>query len=39
MVVAALTELADRGQIDRKLVAEAIAKYDIDTEAPMPTTV
>ena len=39
VAVAALKELADAGTIDRKLVAEAISKYEIDPEAPMPTTV
>ncbi|HEX3831900.1 MAG TPA: pyruvate dehydrogenase (acetyl-transferring), homodimeric type [Solirubrobacteraceae bacterium] len=39
VVVAALTELAAEGAIDAKVVAEAIAKYDIDVDAPMPTTV
>ena len=39
VVVAALSELAAEGAIDAKVVAEAIAKYDIDVEAPMPTTV
>jgi pyruvate dehydrogenase E1 component len=39
VAVAALKELADRGTIDRKLVADAIGKYEIDPEAPMPTTV
>jgi pyruvate dehydrogenase E1 component len=39
VVVAALSELAAEGTIDAKVVAEAIAKYDIDVEAPMPTTI
>jgi pyruvate dehydrogenase E1 component len=39
VVVAALSELAAEGAIDAKVVAEAIAKYEIDVEAPMPTTV
>jgi pyruvate dehydrogenase E1 component len=39
VAVAALKELADAGTVDRKLVAEAIAKYDIDADAPLPTTV
>jgi pyruvate dehydrogenase E1 component len=39
IVVAALSELAAEGTVDAKLVAEAIAKYEIDAEAPMPTTV
>ena len=39
VVVAALSELAAEGAIDSKVVAEAIAKYEIDVEAPLPTTV
>jgi pyruvate dehydrogenase E1 component len=39
VVVAALAELAAEGTIDVKVVTEAIAKYDIDVDAPMPTTV
>jgi pyruvate dehydrogenase E1 component len=39
VAVAALKELADQGAVDRKLVAQAIAKYELDPEAPMPTTV
>jgi pyruvate dehydrogenase E1 component len=39
VTVAALRELAEEGVVDRQLVADAIAKYDIDPEAPMPTTV
>jgi pyruvate dehydrogenase E1 component len=39
VVVAALSELAAEGTIDAGIVAEAIAKYEIDAEAPMPTTV
>ena len=39
VVVAALSELAAEGVIDTKVVAEAIAKYEIDVAAPMPTTV
>ena len=39
VTVAALRELADDGTIDGSVVAEAIAKYEIDPEAPMPTTV
>jgi pyruvate dehydrogenase E1 component len=39
VVVAALSELAAEGAIDSKVVAKAIAKYEIDVEAPMPTTV
>ena len=39
VAVAALRELAEAGTIDAKVVAEAIEKYGIDTDAPMPTTV
>ena len=39
VAVAALTELAAQGEIDRAVVAEAIEKYEIDADAPMPTTV
>ena len=39
VTVAALTELADAGTIERSVVADAIARYEIDPEAPMPTTV
>jgi pyruvate dehydrogenase E1 component len=39
VAVAALAELAERGEVDSALVAEAISKYEIDPEAPMPTTI
>ena len=39
VAVAALKELADEGAIDRERVKEAIERYEIDAEAPMPTTV
>jgi pyruvate dehydrogenase E1 component len=39
VAVAALKELADDEQIDPARVAEAIEKYEIDPEAPMPTTI
>ncbi len=39
VTIAALMELAAEGAIDRKLVSDAIAKYEIDPDAPMPTTV
>jgi pyruvate dehydrogenase E1 component len=39
VAVAALSELAAAGTIDAKVVAEAIATYEIDADAPMPTTV
>ncbi|WP_221076026.1 pyruvate dehydrogenase (acetyl-transferring), homodimeric type [Agarivorans aestuarii] len=36
IVVAALTELAKAGTLDKKVVSEAIAKYDIDTNKTNP---
>jgi pyruvate dehydrogenase E1 component len=39
VAIAALTELAARGELDRAVVAEAIKKYDINVDAPMPTTI
>jgi pyruvate dehydrogenase E1 component len=39
VAVAALKELADAGEIDRAVVQSAIEKYEIDPEAPMPTTI
>ncbi len=39
VVVAALKELADRGEIEPKRVQEAIERYGLDAEAPMPTKV
>jgi pyruvate dehydrogenase E1 component len=39
VAVAALAELAAEGAVDTKLVGEAIAKYEIDAGAPMPSTV
>ncbi len=39
VTVAALKELADEGTIDPARVQEAIERYEIDTDAPMPTTV
>ncbi len=39
VAVAALKELADAGEIKPAMVSEAIKKFDIDPEAPMPTTV
>jgi pyruvate dehydrogenase E1 component len=39
VVVAALKSLADRGELDPKRVQEAIERYGIDAEAPMPTAV
>ncbi|MGH2909549.1 MAG: transketolase-like TK C-terminal-containing protein, partial [Solirubrobacteraceae bacterium] len=37
VTVAALTELAAEGTIDSSVVGQAIEKYGIDTEAPIPT--
>ncbi len=39
VVVAALKALADEGEIESKVVQQAIKKYDIDPEKPNPTTV
>jgi pyruvate dehydrogenase E1 component len=39
VTVAALTELAADGAIEPAIVAQAIEKYGIDVDAPMPTTV
>jgi pyruvate dehydrogenase E1 component len=39
VTVAALSELAEEGMVDRERVQEAIERYEIDPEAPMPTTV
>jgi pyruvate dehydrogenase E1 component len=39
VALAALKELADAGEIDADRVAEAIIRYEIDPEAPLPTTV
>ncbi len=36
VVIAALTELADRGEIERKVVAEAIETYEIKTDKGAP---
>ena len=38
VTVAALRALADRGELDRKVVTEAIKKYDIDPNKPNPLT-
>jgi pyruvate dehydrogenase E1 component len=38
VVVAALKELADLGQVDPKQVQAAIERFEIDPETPMPTT-
>jgi len=39
VAVGALKALADTGEIDQKVVADAIKKYGIDPEKPNPTTV
>jgi pyruvate dehydrogenase E1 component len=39
IVVAALRELADEGEVDATRVQEAIDRYEIDPEAPIPTRV
>jgi pyruvate dehydrogenase E1 component len=39
VAVAALKELADAGSVDAATVADAIKRYSIDPDAPMPTTV
>jgi pyruvate dehydrogenase E1 component len=39
VAVAALKALADDGEIDRRVVSEAIKKYGIDTNKPNPVTV
>ncbi|MBI2382305.1 MAG: pyruvate dehydrogenase (acetyl-transferring), homodimeric type [Gammaproteobacteria bacterium] len=39
VVVAALSALAKRGELDKKVVAEAIKQYGIDADKPNPVTV
>jgi pyruvate dehydrogenase E1 component len=39
VVLAALKELADAGAVEPQVVAEAIKRFEIDPEAPMPTRV
>jgi pyruvate dehydrogenase E1 component len=39
VTVAALKELADMGSVEPARVKEAIERYEIDPQAPMPTTV
>jgi pyruvate dehydrogenase E1 component len=39
VAVAALKELADEGTVEPALVEQAIARYEIDPELPMPTRV
>jgi len=39
IALAALKALADDGEVDAALAAQAIERYQIDTEAPIPTSV
>jgi pyruvate dehydrogenase E1 component len=39
VTVAALKELADRGEIEPARVQEAIDRYELDADAPIPTSV
>jgi pyruvate dehydrogenase E1 component len=39
VAVAALKELADAGTIDAERVMEAIERYELDADAPLPTRV
>jgi pyruvate dehydrogenase complex dehydrogenase (E1) component len=39
VTVAALKQLADLREVDAARVQEAIERYEIDPETPMPTTV
>jgi pyruvate dehydrogenase E1 component len=39
VAVAALKELADQGKVKPALVKDAIERYQLDPEAPMPTTI
>jgi pyruvate dehydrogenase E1 component len=39
VTVAALKALADLGELDRGRVQEAVERYELDPDAPMPTTV
>lgn len=39
VAVSALKALADDGTIKREIVAEAIKRYELDPESPLPTTV
>ncbi len=38
LCVAALSALAERGDVERSRISEAIRKYGIETEKPNPTT-
>ena len=39
VVVAALSALAEEGQVEATVVSEAIAKYNLDSEKPSPFSV
>jgi pyruvate dehydrogenase E1 component len=39
VVVAALKQLAEEGSVEPERVRKAIERYEIDADAPMPTTV
>ena len=39
VAVAALRGLAEQGAVKPEVVSQAIERYQIDPEAPMPTTV
>ena len=39
VVVAALKELADNGEVDARVVQDAIERYHLDPEAPIPTSI
>ena len=39
IVVAALSALAEEGQVEAPVVSEAIAKYNLDSEKPSPFSV
>jgi pyruvate dehydrogenase E1 component len=37
IVVAALKELADNGEVEARVVQDAIERYHLDPDAPIPT--
>jgi pyruvate dehydrogenase E1 component len=39
VVVAALKELADNGEVDARVVQDAIERYHLDPDAPIPTSI
>ena len=39
IVVAALKELADNGEVEARVVQDAIERYHLDPEAPIPTSI